>query len=90
MKEVCMQIDLHCKWQVNPPMYRLYVNDELFTERNFIWQADEFVTENLIIKAPAGEYTVKVETPSDFNFRLRNLRCTFGDAQVINNEVFRL
>ena len=90
MEEVCMQIDLHCKGERSPPMYRLYVNDELFSERNYIWQAGEYVRENLILRAPSGNYRVRIETPSKFNFKLRNLRCTHGKAQIINNEDFRI
>jgi hypothetical protein len=90
MEEVCMQIDLHCKWERSPPMYRLYVNDELFSERNYIWQAGEYLRENLILRAPSGNYKIRIETPSKFNFKLRNLRCTHGKAQIINNENFRI
>lgn len=89
-KDVAMQIDIHCQWYKSPPMYRLYVNNELFSERNYIWQAGEFLRENLVISAPPGQYTVRIETPSDFNFKLRNLRCTHGNAQIIDNETFTI
>ena len=85
-----MQIDLHCKWERSPPIYRLYVNDELFSERNYIWQAGEYLRENLVLNAPSGNYKVRIETPSDFNFKLRNLRCTHGNAQIIDNETFKI
>ena len=90
MTQVHIQIDLHCKWERTPPTYRLYVNDELFCERTYIWQAGEYLSENLLLEAPSGNYTVSVETPSDFNFKLRNLRCTHGNAQIIDNETFRI
>lgn len=89
-KEILVQIDLHCKWERTPPIYRLYVNDELFSERNYIWQAGEYIRENLVLNAPPGEYKIRIETSSDFNFKLRNLRCTHGNARVIDNETFRI
>lgn len=89
-KSVILSVDIHCNWEVNPPMYRLYVNDELFTERNYIWQASEFVTENLSLNAPPGEYKIKIETPSDFNFKIRNLQVKYGKAQLLNDSRFIL
>jgi hypothetical protein len=89
-KDILVQVDLHCKWEKSPPMYRLYVNDELFSERNYIWQAGEYIRENLVMNAPSGSYRIRIETPSNFNFKLRNLRCTHGEAQIINNEVFKI
>jgi hypothetical protein len=89
-KDILVQVDLHCKWERTPPMYRLYVNDELFSERNYIWQAGEYLRENLVLNAPSGNYKIRIETPSNFNFKLRNLRCTHGKAQIIDNETFRI
>ena len=89
-KDILVQVDLHCKWERTPPMYRLYVNDELFSERNYIWQAGEYLRENLVLNAPAGEYKIRIETPSTSSFKLRNLRCTHGEAQIIDNETFRI
>tara|TARA_B100000424_G_C22654832_1_gene360732 strand:+ start:10 stop:309 length:300 start_codon:yes stop_codon:yes gene_type:complete len=89
-KAVVVSVDLHCNWEVNPPMYRLYVNDELFTERNYVWQASEFVTENLALLAPPGEYEIRIETPSNFNFKIRNLQCKYGKAQLLNDTRFRI
>jgi len=89
-KDILVQVDLHCKWEKSPPMYRLYVNDELFSERNYIWQAGEYIRENLVMNAPSGSYRIRIETPSDFHFKLRNLRCIDGKAQIINNEVFKI
>ena len=89
-KSVVLSVDIHCDWKVNPPMYRLYVNDELFTERNYVWQASEFVTENLSLNAPPGEYELRIETPTEFYFKIRNLQCAYGEAQLINDTRFRI
>ena len=89
-KDILVQVDLHCKWERTPPMYRLYVNDELFSERNYIWQAGEYLRENLVLNAPSGNYKIRIVTPSNFNFKLRNLRCTHSEAQIIDNETFRI
>ena len=52
--------DLHCDWEGLPPSYRVYVNDELFAERTYIW-TNEYLNEMLQISAPPGRYQVRVE-----------------------------
>jgi hypothetical protein len=43
-------MDIHCEWAGTAPSYRVFVNDELFTERTFIWR-DQYLTEILQISA---------------------------------------
>ena len=52
--------DVHCTWSKHPPRYRAYVNDELFTERTWIWQ-DVYLEETFQIQAPPGKYRVRYE-----------------------------
>ena len=89
-KDILVQVDLHCKWERTPPMYRLYVNDELFSERNYIWQAGEYLRENLVLNAPAGEYKIRIETPSTSSFKLRNVKCSDDSVRTIDNETFEI
>jgi hypothetical protein len=48
------------RWKKQPPNYRIYVNDELFSERTWIWH-EEYLEEMLPIHAPPGEYTLRWE-----------------------------
>ncbi len=86
---VKMELDVHAKWNTHPPMYRVYVNNELFNERNYMWQPTEYVTEILQISAEPGEYTVRIENHGG-KFTTRKLRCSYGSAEIINNETFRI
>jgi len=53
--------------------YRLYINSILMTERTFKWKVGEqFITENMSITVPPGEYSIYV-TPSSF-FKLSNVK----------------
>ena len=49
-KFVRLLADVHCKWQGLSPIYRAYVNDELFAERTWIW-TDCYLRECLQIEA---------------------------------------
>jgi hypothetical protein len=84
---VKMELDVFAKWNTHPPMYRVYVNDELFNERNYMWQPTEYVTEILQISAEPGEYTVRIENHGG-EFTTRKLRCSYGSAEIIDNETF--
>lgn len=84
-----MELDVHAKWKSTPPMYRVYVNDEMFNERVYKWHAKEYVTEILQIKATPGTYTVKIENHGG-EFTTRKLRCTVGNAEIIDNSKFKI
>ena len=85
---VKMELDVFAKWQIKPPMYRIYVNDELFNERTYRWQ-NEYITEILQIKAQPGEYNVRIENYGG-EFTVRSLRCSVGKVKVINNSMFEI
>jgi len=86
---VKIKLDIHAKWNQHPPMYRVYVNNELFNERNYMWQPSEYITEILQITAEPGEYTVRIENHGG-EFKTRKLRCAYGSAEIINNSTFKI
>lgn len=79
--------DLECTWEGIPPVYRIYVNNELFTEREWIWSDNEYLTQILQISAPAGKYDVRVETvgPCLAEFVMSNNRIDQGPARWLKN-----
>ena len=89
---VQMRIDVHHSQigRNGDPCYRLYINNELFSERCYRFECDTYLTEQLFINREPGTYRIHVEAVGGFTYKLRNLRCVFGEAQVLNNEVFKL
>ena len=77
--------DLECDWEGLPPIYRVYVNDELFAERTFDF-TNEYLTEMLQILAAPGTYTVIIEPqkPCLAKFRAKNHRVTAGPGHWLN------
>jgi hypothetical protein len=76
--------DVYVKWeQGNPPRYRCYVNDELFTERTWIWR-ENYLEEQLQILAEPGRYQIRYELVDTENAKLTadNYRITLGPASV--------
>ena len=77
--------DLDCDWEGLPPVYRIYVEDELFAERTWTW-TDSYTSEMLQIQAPPGIYTVRIEPvrPCLANFRVANHRISYGPGRWID------
>lgn len=78
--------DVHCDWQGEPPDYRVFVNDELFAERTYIW-TDSYIEELLQISAPAGKYIIRYELvqPHQADLNVCNVRVDFGPASMTKN-----
>jgi hypothetical protein len=77
--------DIHCKWEGLPPNYRVFVNDELFTERTWIWEDEAvYLEEMLQIEADPGEYKIRHELvpPHLAELRVENMRVDFGPGTV--------
>ena len=83
-KFVFVECDVYCQGWTNPPSYRVYVNDELFTERTWIWP-DHYLTEMLQISAPPGDYRVTVQAvgPQLAQFTVTNHRVEYGPAEWV-------
>jgi len=91
-KDVSVITDVYCVWEGSPPIYRLYVRDELFTERTWIWE-HEYLTENIHICAEPGDYEIRYEilTDKSASISLRNLRVTHGHGNAyIQDNILRI
>ena len=60
-KFVRVVCNVACEWEGLPPIYRVYVNDELFTERTWIWKENFYLREEIQIEANPGEYSIHYE-----------------------------
>lgn len=79
---VLLLCDVTCYWEGEPPRYRLFVNEEMFTERTFIWP-DHYLEENIQIMAPPGKYSIRFELldPERASIRVKNYRVAEGRAR---------
>lgn len=74
--------DLDCEWQGLPPVYRIYVNKELFAEREWRW-TEHYLEEILQLQVSPGVYSVTLESvgPNIASFRCSNHRVMHGSAR---------
>ena len=90
-KFVRVLADVDCEWQGLSPSYRVFVNDELFTERTWCW-TDAYLEEILQIEAEPGEYSLRWELvpPHLAQITVQNVRVDFGSGTVENNNLLRI
>ena len=87
MSEVRLKVQIHClqpNWvEHENSRYRLYVNDDLITERTWIWH-DFYIDESIQIEAPPGRYEVRYECldPEHARLRIGDLRIETGPAII--------
>ena len=87
--------DIDCKWKSGPaPAYRVYINDELFAERTWIWR-EHYLNEMLQISTEPGVYRVRVEAVRPISgkagkFRVRNHMIDHGSAQWIDHATLEI
>jgi len=88
---VKVKFDIFCDWEGTPPIYRVFVNDELFTERTYIWH-DVYLAEMLQIQAPPGQYKIRVKSagPVKNKFKVRNRRIETGPGVWIDDETLEI
>jgi hypothetical protein len=82
-KFVRVLADVDCAWEGLAPTYRLYINNELFTERTWIWQ-NEYLEEMIQIEAEPGEYSIRYELvpPHLAQLSVSNMRVDYGPGEI--------
>jgi len=91
-EHVLVKADVYCDWQNQPPVYRLFVGDELFVERTYIWQ-EQYLEELIPVYAEPGKYDIRYELvePSQAQLKVKNLRVDSGPAGTrIKNTMLRI
>jgi hypothetical protein len=90
---VVVQCEVFSEWNEKPPRYRLFVNDELFVERTYIWK-EQYLEEVISIWVNPGDYRITYEmVPGDQGiFHIKNMRVEQGPpgATILDDRVLRI
>ena len=81
--------DVKCTWEGLAPIYRVYVNDELFAERTWTWDDNYYLEEMIQIEADSGKYQIHYELvpPHLATLKVTNIRVAEGPAEIVDNIV---
>lgn len=85
LKTVEVQFDLYCHWSQKEPAYRVYVDNDLITERTFIWPGfQNYVRETFAIAVKHGEHQLRVENlnPESAKFTVKRVRVDEKDTDI--------
>jgi hypothetical protein len=81
-----ISIDVYChkNWD-SSPVYRIYVDDDLLTERTWQWPAYEtYIKENIEVDVDSGTHRIYIENCSpNSNINFKNLTV---NGQLISTE----
>lgn len=62
METFVIEFYLYCDWVDLPQTYRVYFNDELMTERTYIWENDSHVLqERLSVATDSNRATITIQ-----------------------------
>lgn len=57
-----LEVDVYGHWSDNPPIYRIYVNEEMLTERTFVWPSyQNYIREHMYCDLDTGVHTLRLE-----------------------------
>ena len=75
MSTVTVTADVYCTRSEGSPVYRIYVDGDLLTERNWIWPAyDTYICERIEVDVEPGEHRLDlVDCSTDTVFYLKNI-----------------
>ena len=78
-QSVVVKADVSVDWQDDPPRYRIYVGNEMFTERTWIWR-EQYLEEMLVVNEPPGKYNLRWELvpPAQGTIEVKNIRIEHG------------
>lgn len=62
MKLVKITVDISCAYIGKPPVYRVYVDSELLTERTFTWDSQtQYIKEHIQVNLSPGVHWLTLE-----------------------------
>lgn len=79
---VMVAMDIYCENRMPAPVYRVFVDGELFTERAYRADDNHFYQEILQILAPEGRYDIRFEAVDLAPWRVENLRVERGPGRI--------
>jgi len=62
---IVLSVDVYCrKFRDGKTIYRVYVDNDLLTERNWIWPVNVYVRENIEVDVEPGIHRIRVVEPN--------------------------
>lgn len=83
-----LEVDVYSHWSDNPPIYRIYIDNEMLVERTFGWPSyQNYITEHMYCDLDTGVHTLFLEN-LDSNSRFE-LEYFTVDKQPVNKNLLK-
>ncbi len=80
-----LEVDVYSHWSENPPIYRIYIDNEMLVERTFGWPSyQNYITEHMYCDLDTGVHTLSLEN-LDTNSRFELEHFTVDKISVNKN-----
>lgn len=89
IRSVTVECDVYCDWQGPSPTYRAYLDNELFTERTWIWP-DQYLEETWQITSVPGQYQLNYQLLGHGRLTVNNWRVLQGSASITKHGVLTI
>lgn len=74
MSEHLITADVYASWSDVPPRYRVFVDGDLMTERDFIYPGTQvYIKENILVNLKPGGHTVIIQQINGDNIKVKNI-----------------
>ena len=88
--EDLLYVEVHSNRNEPAPMYRLYLDTDLLTERDFIWEPGKtWVRERCTVAITEGEHKIWISGPDSQCFELKNAVLNGEPVELAANGVFK-
>lgn len=79
---VIVEVDVYCEVMSLPPVYRAWLDLELFTERTWRFTDHQYLEEVWQVRAHPGRYKLRYELIGPGRLRAENWRVIHGSAGI--------
>jgi hypothetical protein len=87
---VRVSCDLYFRAESLPSWYRLYINDELFVERDALIDSHQAIRETLTFSSRAGRYLLWARGDNQEKIAIKHVNIIQGAASVEDNRYIRI
>ena len=84
-----LEVDVYSHWSNDPPIYRIYVDDEMLVERTFAWPSyQNYIKEHMYCDLGTGVHTLRLENlNADSRFNLEHFTI---DQTIVNKNLLKI
>jgi hypothetical protein len=74
LRQVHLSVEVHSTNHTPNAIYRLYADNDLLTERQWIWNSNTYITEKVHVHLPLGVHKIRLESVNCNDFSLDNFK----------------